>query len=280
MPELPEVETVRRELAPQIIGSRIREVRLGWEGIVRLPSASEFQERVKGQPIKDIDRRGKYLIFKLEDTEMLIVHLKMTGSLIIRPDSEPTEKLDRAVIYLDNGLAVHFHDPRKFGRLWLTDDLKQVIKKMGPEPFGDGFTPEYFREGLKKRHAPIKPVILDQGFIAGIGNMYADESLFATRIHPLRPASSLSEREIRELYRAIKEILAAAIANRGASIRNYFRPDGTSGTAHFSFQVAHGIKDTCSRCGRPIKRLVVRGRGTYICSNCQRNRTAGIRRKV
>jgi formamidopyrimidine-DNA glycosylase len=278
MPELPEVETVRRELSPQITGSHIKKVWLGWDGIVRLPSAVEFQKRIKGQPIKDIARRGKYLIFHLESPEMMIVHLKMTGSLIIRPDDEPPEKLDRAIIYLDNGLAIHFHDPRKFGRLWLTDDLTQIIKKMGPEPFGDGFTPEYFRDGLMKRQAPIKPVLLDQGFIAGIGNMYADESLFATKIHPLRPASSLSAREVKELYRVIKEILAAAIENRGASIRNYFRPDGTPGTAHFSFQVAHGIKDTCSRCGRPIKRLVVRGRGTYICNNCQRNRKANTRR--
>ena len=280
MPELPEVETVRRELEPMIVGSRIKDVWLGWDGIVRLPTAAEFRAGISGRLISNISRRGKYLLFHTDSPAILVVHLKMTGSLIVRPDGEPPDRLDRAVFYLDNGKAIHFHDSRKFGRLWLTEDLNQVIKKLGPEPFGDGFTPEYFREGLKKRSAPIKPVLLDQGFIAGIGNMYADESLFATRIHPLRPASSLSAGKTRELYLAIRVILAAAIANRGASIRNYVRPDGTGGTAHFSFQVAHGINDTCPRCGHPIKRMVVRGRGTYICPNCQRNRGGTARRKT
>lgn len=280
MPELPEVETVRRELEPVIAGSRIKDVWLGWDGIVHLPTAAEFLTGISRRRISAITRRGKYLIFHLDGPAVLVVHLKMTGSLIVRPGSEPPDRLDRAVFYLDNGKAIHFHDPRKFGRLWLTEDLNRVIKKLGPEPFGDGFTPEYFREGLKKRSAPIKPVLLDQGFIAGIGNMYADESLFATRIHPLSPASSLSERKTKELYQTIKEILAAAIEKRGASIRNYVRPDGTGGTAHFSFQVAHGINDTCSRCGHAIKRMVVRGRGTYICPNCQRQRGGTARRKT
>jgi len=279
MPELPEVETVRRELEPMIVGSHIRDIWLGWDGIVRIPTAAEFRAGVSGRLIRYISRRGKYLLFHTDSPATMVVHLKMTGSLIVRPDGEPRDRLDRAVFHLDNGKSIHFHDPRKFGRLWLTEDPGQVIKKLGPEPLGDGFTPEYFRESLKKRSAPIKPVLLDQGFIAGIGNMYADESLFATRIHPLRPAASLSEREMKKLYQAIREILTAAIANRGASIRNYVRPDGTGGTAHFSFQVAHGINDTCPRCGHSVKRMVVRGRGTYICPNCQRNRGAITRRK-
>jgi len=271
MPELPEVETVRNELLPHVRGARVNDVWLGWPGIVPKMTPEAFAQGLIGRRILDIDRRGKYLIFVLDADEKWVVHLKMTGSLLIKPVDAPLEKLIRAAVYLDNGLAIHFHDPRKFGRFWLTADLAAVTGKMGPEPLTDDFTVKGFAAALAKRRTAIKPLILDQSFLAGVGNMYADESLYATRIHPLRPADTLKPAEVKRLYGAIRDILWRAIENRGASVANYLRPSGEGGTAHYEFKVAHGVNKECARCGGPIKRIVVHQRGTYLCPKCQRN---------
>jgi len=271
MPELPEVETVKNELEPYVIGHKITGVTLFWEGMVRQPPAEEFRVRLSGQVISALNRRGKYLIFSLSNGEVFITHLRMTGSLLAKPAAAEPEKYVRAIIHLDNGVAIHFRDPRKFGVMWLVEDAGSVTGRLGPEPLGAGFTPEVLAGRLENRSAPIKALLVDQSFVAGIGNMYADEALFAAKIHPLRQGKSLTRDEIKRLHQAIQRILRAAIEDKGASVENYYRPDGGVGTAHFQFQVAHRLGgDFCPiHADTPIERMVVRNRGTYFCPECQ-----------
>jgi formamidopyrimidine-DNA glycosylase len=266
VPELPEVETIKNELLPYVLGREITGVTLLWEGIVRQPSVEEFYSRVVGQRITGLNRRGKYLFFNLSSGEILVMHMKMTGSLLIDPADN---RFTRAIFHLDDGAELHFSDSRKFGVIWLAGDERAVADKLGPEPLEDSFTPQVLAQRLRNRTAPIKPVLLDQSVIAGIGNMYADEALFDAKIHPLKPAGSLLKDEINRLHRAIRRVLSSAISNKGASVRSYFRPDGNPGTAHFEFRVAHGTGKNCPNCGTPIKRIVVRNRGTYFCPRCQ-----------
>ena len=270
MPELPEVETIKNELLPHVVGRRVTDANLCWEGIVRKPSPEEFCSRLIGERITGLSRRGKYLIFRLSSGETLIIHLKMTGSLLLNHASDTPGRFIRAVLHLDNDCQLRFRDPRKFGVMWLVEDTSSVVAKLGPEPLEENFTAEVMAERLAKRKAPIKPILLDQNFIAGIGNMYADEALYDASIHPLRPAASLSQEETVKLHHAIQQVLGAAIGNKGASVANYFRPGGELGKAHFEFRVAHGLGGKfCQRCGTPIERIVVRNRGTYFCPKCQ-----------
>jgi formamidopyrimidine-DNA glycosylase len=270
MPELPEVETVKNELEPHVVGRVINGVTLFWEGIVRQPTANEFLSRIRGRRILRLTRRGKYLIFNLDGGEALIVHLKMTGSLLLKPGSSDADKFTRAIIHLDGETGLYFRDPRKFGVMWLTGDVSSVVGELGPEPLAADFTSEVLAQPLKNRSAPIKALLCDQSVIAGIGNMYADEALFAAKIHPLRSGKSLSRDEVERLHSAIQKVLWAAIGNKGASVDSYIRPGGELGTAHYEFQVAHRLGgEFCPVCGSPIKRIPVRNRGTYFCPGCQ-----------
>ncbi len=267
MPELPEVETIKNELSPFVLGRTIKGVDIFWNKMVRQPSLAEFKRRIVGKKITGLFRRGKYLFFRLDGNGVLVMHMKMTGSLLVNPSDD---KFSRAVFHLDDGAAVHFRDPRKFGVMWLADDESAVNAMLGIEPLDPAFTPDVLAKLLKGRKAPVKPVLLDQSVIAGIGNMYADEALFEARIHPLRPAGELSADEVKRLHRAIRHVLRKALDRGGASVRNYIRPDGSPGTAHDEFVVAHGVGKECPGCGGPIECIVVRGRGTYICPRCQR----------
>lgn len=267
MPELPEVETIKNELLPYVIGREIEGVNILWDGMVKQPSIQEFCSRIIGRKITGLSRRGKYLFFHLGEGDVLVMHMKMTGSLLVNPSND---KFTRAVLHLDKGIDVHFRDPRKFGKIWLEKDEAAVVAKLGPEPLDDNFTIDTLTELLRNRKAPIKPILLDQSIIAGIGNMYADEALFEAKIHPLKPAGSLSWVETKRLHSAIRHVLQKALRKKGASVRNYIRPNGEPGTAHESFKVAHGVGKNCPKCGTTIKRIVVRGRGTYICPECQR----------
>jgi formamidopyrimidine-DNA glycosylase len=269
MPELPEVETIKTELAPHVIGRNIKGVTLLWEGIVRQPSVAEFCSHIVGQKITTLARRGKYLLVSLSRGDLLIVHLKMTGSLLVGRDSQEPPRFTRAIIHLDRGTSIFFRDPRKFGLMRLVKDKDSVVGELGPEPLEPEFTPGLLQKLLARRQAPIKALLCDQNFIAGIGNMYADEALFAARIHPLRTGASLSIEETKRLHRAIRQVLKAGIGHKGASVQNYYRPNGTTGTAHFDFKVAHGRGKNCPLCGTPIQRITVRGRGTYLCPKCQ-----------
>jgi formamidopyrimidine-DNA glycosylase len=267
MPELPEVETIKNELSPRVLGRTIKGVDVFWEKMVRRPSLAEFSRRVIDKKITSLARRGKYLFFHLNGDGVLVMHMKMTGSLLVDPSDD---RFSRAVFHLDDGSDVHFWDPRKFGVMWLADDESAVDAMLGPEPLSRAFIPAALAGLLKGRKAPVKAVLLDQSVIAGIGNMYADEALFEARLHPLKPAGTLSADEIRRLHRAIRHVLRKALSKGGASVRNYIRPDGSPGTAHDEFVVAHGVGKKCPVCGGPIERIVVRGRGTYICPRCQR----------
>jgi formamidopyrimidine-DNA glycosylase len=270
MPELPEVETIKNELQPYLIGHPITSVTLLWQGIVRQPSVEEFCSRLIGQKITGIARQGKYLIFSLTSGEALIIHLKMSGSLLLKPASAEPDKFTRAILYLDNEASLQFRDPRKLGVMWLVKDKNSVVGKLGPEPLETDFTPQILAQRLSKHMAPIKALLCDQSFVAGIGNMYADEALFYARIHPLRSGKSLSQQEIERLHRAIQQVLWAAISNKGASVDTYFRPNGQIGTAHLQFQVAHRGGQPCPVCGTPLQRLPIRNRGSYFCPKCQR----------
>jgi len=272
MPELPEVETIKNCLRPQVVGRRLIGVTLHWPRVVRQPSPEEFCHRLAGQTIEDIARRGKYLIFHLGSGHRLVVHLKMTGVLLVTPASAEVDAHTRAVLHLDNGTDIRFCDQRKFGVLWLVTDEVAVVGNLGPEPLNDDFTPDVLAAVLKGRSIPVKALLLEQSAIAGIGNMYADEALFAARVSPLKPAADLSRSETRRLHRAIREVLSAAIGRGGASVDTYMQPNGVPGLAHFFFQVAHRRGERCYVCGTPIERVLIRARGTYFCPRCQGTR--------
>ncbi len=269
MPELPEVETIKNELRPYVVGRNVSGVTLFWEGMLQKTTPAEFHSRIYGQRITGLSRRGKYLIFSLAGGELLIVHLRMTGALLIGKDLSEPPKFTRAVLHLDDGSSIFFRDPRKFGKMRLVKGDDTVFGRMGPEPLEPDFTPRVLAGLLAKRKAPLKAVLIDQNVIAGIGNMYADEALFSARIHPLRAANSLSRGDSRRLHRAIQQVLRAAIGQKGASVSTYFRPSGEKGTAHVQFRVAHGRGKNCPNCSTPIERIVVRNRGSYFCPKCQ-----------
>lgn len=269
MPELPEVETIIHEIAPHIVGRTITSIQVFWDRTVRQPSPEEFRTRLVGQEIAGIARRGKYLLFKLSGGSTLVIHLKLTGSLwqTLPPEGM---KFVRAALGLDEGRHIYFRDPRKFGKMWLVPDATLATGELGPEPLEPQFTAAILGARLNRHRIPVKAAILDQGLVAGIGNMYADEALFSARIHPLRPADSLTSSEVKRLHKAIQEVLLAGIGSKGASVENYYRPDGSKGSAHTQFKVAHQRGGTCPRCGKPIDYIKVRGRGTYFCPRCQK----------
>jgi formamidopyrimidine-DNA glycosylase len=268
LPELPEVETIKNELSPGVIGRRFKDVTVCDAKPVKQPSVDEFRRKLIGQRIDDLERRGKYLIFRLSGGDALIIHLKMTGSLLMNP--RQTDHQTRVIFSLDDGSQLVFTDRRRLGAMWLLQNEGAVIGKLGPEPLEPEFTANTLAKRLRKRKAPIKAVLLDQGFIAGIGNMYADEALFAAKIHPLRKADGLSAQEIRNLHKAIIDVLRSAITSKGASIDTYKRPDGRQGTAHDNFRAAHRGGEPCPVCSTIIQRLAIRNRGSYFCPKCQK----------
>ncbi|MFC2066892.1 bifunctional DNA-formamidopyrimidine glycosylase/DNA-(apurinic or apyrimidinic site) lyase [Chloroflexota bacterium] len=267
MPELPEVETIKNELLPQVVGRKVTGITLFWEKMVVRPSVAEFRARLIGQEVSGVGRRGKYLLFYLRSGEVLVIHLRMTGSLLLETVSSDN-RFTRAIIHLD-GISINFRDPRKFGVMWLAENANELDSRLGPEPFGDEFTSEILGGLLRNRTASVKALLLDQSLIAGIGNMYADEALFATGIHPLRSGGSLSRDEIKRLYHSIRQVLQEAIGNKGASVQNYFRPGGETGRAHHEFKVAHRGGNPCFTCGTTIQRIPIRNRGSYFCPKCQ-----------
>jgi formamidopyrimidine-DNA glycosylase len=267
MPELPEVETIRNELAPWVVAQSFTKVVISDAKLVCGCSAAELRRGLLGQKIKSLERRGKYLIFHLSNGKSLIIHLRMTGSLLLNPRG--VDRYTRAIFHLSNGHRFVFNDRRRLGLLWLADDADAVVCKLGPEPLDRKFTPRVLRQRLGRHHIPIKAALLNQCIVAGIGNMYADEALFAARIHPLRRADELSLKEVRTLHNNICQILRAAIGSKGASVDTYVRPEGEVGTAHSDFKVAHKRGERCPVCGSPIERVPVQNRGTYFCPRCQ-----------
>ncbi len=276
MPELPEVETIKNDLRPALQGARFTSVSISWPRMVLRPSPDELRLKLPGRAIKEIARRGKYLIFRLDSGESLVLHMRMTGSLLLRHKNDArTEPVPyvTAAFGLDNGLELVFRDRRKLGTVSLLQDENELAAKLGPEPLSRFFTVEDLRSRLSGRKAPVKAVLCDQKFLAGIGNMYADEALFLAGIHPLRLASNLSPEETGRLHKAIRQVLRKGIRNAGASISDYRRPGGEQGSQQHAFNVAHRGGQTCNVCATPIERVPVRNRGSYFCPRCQNSTT-------
>jgi formamidopyrimidine-DNA glycosylase len=271
MPELPEVETIRRDLLPVLTGRVFTHAWVSPDAprLVQAPSPADFTRLLTGRRIEDISRRGKFLAFHLSGGLYLVVHLRMTGALLHRASDAPPDRYVRAVLSLDDGSALRFSDLRKFGALWLVPDLSTVLGRLGPEPLESGLTPSLLRELTARRRAPIKSVLLDQRALAGLGNIYADEALFAAGLHPQRPAASLSDAEVERLHEAIGRVLTAALADRGASFSDYVDASGHEGRHQFRVQVFRRTGQPCYVCGREIARVKVAGRSSHFCPQCQ-----------
>lgn len=273
MPELPEVETIKNALAPLITGRCVLDIEVLWHKALVKPSIGLFRERLIGQAITTLGRRGKYFLFDLSNNQTMVLHLKMTGLLLLKPPSADIEKYTTAVFRLDGENDLHFIDQRKFGAFWMVEDRNEVIEKLGPEPLDDKFTPTVLSKIVHRHTIPIKALLCDQQRIAGIGNMYADEALFDAKIHPSIPANALTNKQAKGLCIAIKEVLERGISHNGASVSTFRLPNGKEGLAHTQFRVAHKMGEPCFVCGSPITRIKIRGRGSYFCPNCQREAT-------
>lgn len=270
MPELPEVETVVRGLREPLIGRTVLSMWYDWGRVIRTPDPEQFAARIGGQTFRAVNRRAKYILCQL-DHDILVVHLKMTGRLYVTPDDAAYDS-DRWVhfrLQLDGGQQLRFSDSRKFGSVALTTSLDEIAPRLGPEPLTDAFTAAVLKERLLRHRKAIKALLLDQAFLAGVGNIYADEALHSAGIHPLRPANSLSDDEIIRLYAAIRQTLERGIEREGASISWYRKPDGTEGDMQNHFAVYDREGQPCLNCGLPVEKIRVGQRGTHFCPRCQ-----------
>jgi formamidopyrimidine-DNA glycosylase len=264
MPELPEVETIARKLGPELLGRTIKEADLRWSRTLAAPSPRNFKKQIQGQKILKVGRRAKYFILHLSSFTLLI-HLRMSGDLYLKNSTTEPEKHDRLVLQLTGNKSLVFNDTRKFGRVWLTADPQDVLGKLGPEPFGRDFTPRWLHASLHKRHRLLKPLLLDQTFLAGLGNIYTDEALHIAKLHPLEMSDSVTEDQARALREAIRRVLREGIRRNGASIDWVYR----GGEFQNYFRVYDREGKPCPVCGAQIQRLVVGQRSTHICPNCQ-----------
>lgn len=274
MPELPEVETAVRGLRQPVEGRTITAANFPADpGRMTNLAPEHFIPRIAGQQVQRITRRAKYLIFHL-DADKLIVHLKMTGHLYVAPVGEqnPFDRWLRVSFLLDNGEELRFSDARKFGRVFLCSQIEEVLPDLGPEPLEDDFTLEEFGKRIKGRKGILKSLLLNQAFVAGVGNIYADEALHIAGLHPLRTADSLNNSEIKRLYEAIRQALNEGIRYEGASINWYRKPDGTRGESQKHLRVYRehrNLDEPCPVCGSPITKIRVGQRGTHFCPKCQ-----------
>jgi len=281
MPELPEVETVARDLRPRLVGATIVGARCSWARTLRTHDPLTFGDAVAGRTVLAVGRRAKQVVVDLTGEAALTIHLKMTGQLFVVPADAPDDPYVRLVLELADGREMRFRDIRKFGKIGLygrdpvTGELVSevggtaVFAAIGPEPLADEFTVREFRRRLRRRKGRLKPLLLDQSFIAGVGNIYADESLWRSRLHPLRSASSLRSPDERRLYEAMRAVMFEAIERRGSSIDDYTAPDGDSSMQE-RLDIYQRTGEPCRRCGHPVKRIVVGARSTHFCSWCQR----------
>src|SRR5436190_15141299 len=272
MPELPEVETVRARLARVLTGRRFERVEIHDPRLVRPYEPAEVAAELEGERVAAVERRGKYLIVRFESGRVLLIHLRMTGSLRHTSGDLAEDTHRRAVVRLDNGSDVAYRDVRRFGTWLLLEpgELEPYLdSRVGEEPLDALFTAARLGERLSGRRAPIKAALLDQRTLAGMGNIYVDEALWRARIHPLRPAESLDRNELRRLHRGIRAALAHGIARQGSTLRNYALPDGAAGSMQDEFRVYGRGGEPCDRCGTPIAKTRVAGRGTWFCPSCQ-----------
>lgn len=275
MPELPEVETFVRELEPDLRGRKVVDAAVHWSKIIAAPAAEEFCQQIVGEEFVTFGRRAKYMLLGFNSGATLIVHLRMTGHLHVLPADAQADKHTHVVMRLDDGCMLHYQDPRKFGRLWLVRDVEPILRKLSAEPLSDAFTTKWLGECLQSRNAPIKALLLDQSISAGVGNIYADESLHLAGIHPTRAGASLKAAEIKKLHAAIRTVLQQGIDKHGSSLggsvlTNYRRPNGELGQMQDEFQVYDRAGEACRKCGKPIERLVIAQRSSHFCGKCQK----------
>lgn len=276
MPELPEVETIVRALqnggrgSPPLVGRVIKEAEIRWQRSLAEPHPPVFLQKIRGRTIQRLSRRGKFILIHLDEGSLLI-HLRMSGDLRLEPAADetgsplPPHPHDRLIFHLADGWRLAFNDTRKFGRIWLTDDPQTVLNGLGPEPLDDSLDAQTFHHRLSRVQRQLKPLLLDQSFIAGLGNIYADEALHLARLHPLTPSHRLSEEEAARLLAAIRNVLNEGIRRNGASIDWVYR--GGSFQNHFRAYGRTG--QPCPECGTPIARLIVGQRSTHLCPVCQ-----------
>jgi len=291
MPELPEVETMARDLAPLIVGAEIHGTWSDWEPVIRLLGPGAYARGVHGRRTERVWRRAKWLVLDLSGSMALAVQVKMTGQLFVLPEGTPHDRHVHLRLTLDGGPVAGggsvdglrwllFRDVRKFGRVGLyrrdadgtvlgEGDQGELFGAHGPEPLADDFTVRAFRERLRRRRGRLKSTLLDQSFISGVGNIYADESLWRSRLHPLRAGHSLNTDQERRLYEAIRGVMGEAIERRGSSIDDYTAPEG-DGEMQEHLDVYQRTGLPCRRCGRPVRRFELNARGTHFCSWCQR----------
>ncbi|KLU40698.1 MAG: bifunctional DNA-formamidopyrimidine glycosylase/DNA-(apurinic or apyrimidinic site) lyase [Limnochordia bacterium] len=274
MPELPEVETVRRTLEPYVLNRPICRVEVLYPRALQDTSPKEFSKALEGSSFVELRRRGKYLLFEVSTGLYMVVHLRMTGRLIVVSSNQvPIEKHTAAIFQFGEGSELRFVDQRKFGTINLLPPERLMdirgLREMGPEPLGDEFTPRYLARILKGRKAPIKSVLLDQRRIAGLGNIYADEALFAAGIHPERPGGDLTLRETEELFHAVRSVLTDAVANQGTTFRDYRTGTGREGSFQNKLQVYGRKGEPCLRCGQALQHVRIGGRTSVFCPHCQ-----------
>jgi formamidopyrimidine-DNA glycosylase len=279
VPELPEVETVRRRLAPALEGRSFERVEITDPRVTRPLDPEDVARELEGERVQAVDRRGKYLIVRFESGRALLIHLRMTGSLRHVNGGELGEDPHRrAVVTLDDGSDVSYRDVRRFGT-WLllepseTDTYLEA--RVGREPLDDAYRAKHLAERLERRRAPIKAALLDQRTVAGVGNIYADEALWRAKVHPLTPANELSPDEVKAVHKGVRESLRAGVRRQGSTLRDYQLPDGSSGRAQERFKVYGREGRPCERCGTPIDKIRAAGRGTWYCPSCQILRGAG-----
>ena len=267
MPELPEVETIVRNLRTEgsLVGKKIHSAELLWRRTLATPDEASFYDRIRGQVILAVNRRAKYLVFSLT-SDVLLIHLRMSGDLRVEKDLEEGRLAhDRMLLHFEDGFRLAFNDTRKFGRVWLVEDAAQVLGTLGPEPLEPSFTAKLFYERLASSGRQLKPLLMDQRFLAGLGNIYTDEALYLAKIHPLRSANSLTLNEAGCLLESIRSVLEEGIRRNGASIDWVYR----GGQFQNSFQVYQRTGLPCRACGHPIERCLVGQRGTHFCPVCQ-----------
>ena len=276
MPELPEVETVRRDLEARVIGRTITSCFVSENAprLVQLLTREAFCASLPGRTIVGLRRRGKYLIVDLDDERAWVIHRRMSGNILYRTPDAPEDDYVRAVFALDDGHELRWTDLRKFGTMWLVEDATMVMASLGPEPLEAEFTPDVFRARAGKRSAPIKSVLLDQTVVAGVGNLYSDEALWYARIHPLRPANKLKPDDWRRLHAGVVEALQLGIDARGSSLgstlRDHINVDGNPGENQKTVRAYSRDGEPCyNKCGALMRRIVVGGRSSVFCPKCQ-----------
>jgi len=273
MPELPEVETVKESLKLKLVGKKIRSVNILWDNIIAYPSKEEFVKVIGNKVIGDIKRRGKFLMFDLDDY-YLLSHLRMEGKYFFKNNTEEINKHEHVIFNLENNEELRYMDTRKFGKMYLIkkDEINNIgpLKDLGLEPWDDNLTSEYLLNKYQKKKLPIKTVLLDQSIIVGIGNIYADEILFLSRLNPLKPSNLINKEECNDIIKYTREVLEKAIKMGGSTIRTYSSVDGVHGLFQNELLVHGKNKESCPVCNEQIDKIRVGGRGTYYCPKCQK----------